>query len=488
MTQTQQNTLWQVIKITCAAAIGGFLFGFDSAVINGTTLALKASFNASDASLGAAVSVALLSAAAGAYFAGRLADKFGRVRCMLLASFLFLISAIGSGMPFGIPDFIFWRAVGGAAIGIASIIAPIYIAETAPAHLRGRLGSMQQFAIVIGIFAALLSNWLVVRLAMSLDVNTSLYMIPEATLQKNGGFANAEILWGTKAWQWMFWLEAIPALLYGIFALRLPESPRYLVSQGRLSEAQEVLTKISPEHMDDEMEAISETFKNTTPAKLSDLFETLANGTRRVAPIIWAGLGIAIFQQLVGINVIFYYGNMLWQSVGFTENDSMLLNVLSSVINISMTIVAILLIDKIGRKPLLVIGSVGMTFSLALLTYCFLTAGVDQNGNMALLGFSGPLSVLGANMFIVFFAMTWGPVMWVMLGEMFNNRIRAVAIAVCGLAQWLANFLVTFTFPILSGSVGPGFTYALCTFFAFTSIFFVLKFIKETKQKSLEEM
>lgn len=488
MTQTQQNTLWQVIKITCAAAIGGFLFGFDSAVINGTTLALKATFDASDASLGAAVSVALLSAAAGAYFAGRLADKFGRVRCMLAASFLFLISALGSGMPFGIPDFIFWRAVGGAAIGIASIIAPIYIAETAPAHLRGRLGSMQQFAIVIGIFAALLSNWLVVRFAMALETNAILYTLPDFILQQNGGFANAYILGSTKAWQWMFWLEIIPALLYGFFALRLPESPRFLVSQGRLSEAKEVLAKISPDDVDDEIDSIASTFKNSTPTKLSDLFETLTNGKRRIAPIIWAGLGIAIFQQLVGINVIFYYGNMLWQSIGFTENDSMLLNVLSSIVNISMTIVAILLIDKIGRKPLLLIGSIGMTFSLGLLAYCFLTAATDIYGNLLLAGISGPLSVLAANLFIIFFAMTWGPVMWVMLGEMFNNRIRAVAIAVCGLAQWGANFLVTFTFPILSGTAGPGLTYALYTFFAFTSIFFVWKFVKETKQKALEEM
>ena len=228
--------------------------------------------------------------------------------------------------------------------------------------------------------------------------------------------------------------------------------------------------------------------KNSTPTKLSDLFETLTNGKRRIAPIIWAGLGIAIFQQLVGINVIFYYGNMLWQSVGFTENDSMLLNVLSSIVNISMTIVAILLIDKIGRKPLLLIGSIGMTFSLGLLAYCFLTAATDIYGNLLLVGISGPLSVLAANLFIIFFAMTWGPVMWVMLGEMFNNRIRAVAIAVCGLAQWGANFLVTFTFPILSGTAGPGLTYALYTFFAFTSIFFVWKFVKETKQKALEEM
>ena len=318
------SNLRHIVLITLSAAIGGFLFGFDSSVINGANGALKTHFNASDYQLAWAVSLALIGAAIGAYFAGRLADMFGRVRCMLAASGLFLVSAIGSGIPFGIPDFIMWRVIGGVGIGVASIIAPIYIAETAPAHLRGRLGSMQQFAIVIGIFVALLSNYVLVRLA---------------------GSANNAFFGSFKAWQVMFWVEIIPAALYGIAAWKLPESPRYLVHKGRLEEAKEVLAKIDSEGVDKEIESIQETFKNEKPAKLADLFE-MVGGKKRIAPIVWAGLGLAILQQLVGINVIFYYGTMLWQSVGFGESDAFLTSVISSGVNLVMTIVPLCLSIK----------------------------------------------------------------------------------------------------------------------------------------------
>ena len=291
MSSTKNYNLGHVILITLSAAIGGFLFGFDSSVINGANVALKSYFNCSDMQLGLAVSLALIGAAAGAYFAGRLADKFGRVRCMLAAAVLFFISAIGSGLPFTVADFIMWRVIGGIGIGVASIIAPIYIAETAPAHLRGRLGSMQQFAIVIGIFVALLSNYVIVRVA---------------------GSASRPIM-GFEARKVMFWVEAIPALIYGIAASQLPESPRYLVSKGKIDEAKKVLSMINEDGVETEINSINETFKNSKPAKLSDLLE-MVGGKKRVAPIVWAGLGIAILQQLVGINVIFYYGTMLWQS------------------------------------------------------------------------------------------------------------------------------------------------------------------------------
>lgn len=465
MENKKTSNLKHVVLVTLSAAIGGFLFGFDSSVINGANGALKAQFNATDVQLAWAVSLALIGAAVGAYFAGRLADSFGRVRCMLAAAALFLVSAIGSGVPFGIPDFIMWRFVGGVGIGVASIIAPIYIAETAPAHLRGRLGSMQQFAIVIGIFVALLSNYLIVVKA---------------------GSAGADFIGGFKAWQIMFWVEIIPAALYGLAALRLPESPRYLVSKGRLEEAKEVLAKIDSEGVDAEINQIHETFKNEKPAKLSDLFE-MVGGKKRIAPIVWAGLGLAVLQQLVGINVIFYYGTMLWQSVGFGESDAFLTSLVSSGINLTMTIAAILLIDKIGRKPLLLIGSIGMAVTLGTLALCFI-CGADASGS--LVGASGVIALIAANLYVTFFAATWGPVMWVMLGEMFNNRIRAVAISVCGLAQWGANFVVSWSFPVLTGEsgIGVGPTYVLYTLFATISIFFVAKFITETKGKTLESM
>ena len=453
-----------IVLITLSAAIGGFLFGFDSSVINGANGALKAHFNATDYELAWAVSLALISAAVGAFFAGRIADAFGRVRCMLFASDLFLISAIGSGIPFGISDFILWRVIGGFGIGMASIIAPIYIAETAPAHLRGRLGSMQQFAIVIGIFVALLSNYLIVQIA---------------------GAANNTIIGSVKAWQVMFWVEIIPAVLYGYAAWKLPESPRYLIHKGFTDQARDVLAKINPEGVEKEVEIIQASFKNKKQPKFTDLLEII-NGRERISPILWAGLGLAILQQLVGINVIFYYGTMLWQSVGFGESDAFLTSVISSGVNLVMTIVAILLIDKIGRKPLLLIGSIGMAITLSTLTVCFMSAGADGS----LPGTAAVIALIAANLYITFFAATWGPVMWVMLGEMFNNRIRTIAIAICGLAQWFANFVVTWTFPVLTGKdgIGVGPTYAIYSFFAIFSIFFVAKFIKETKGKELEDM
>ena len=463
MSSTKNYNLGHVIVITLSAAIGGFLFGFDSSVINGANVALKGYFGCNDMQLGLAVSLALIGAAIGAYFAGRLADKFGRVRCMLAASVLFFVSAIGSGLPFTVADFIMWRVIGGIGIGVASIIAPIYIAETAPAHLRGRLGSMQQFAIVIGIFIALLSNYVIVRIA---------------------GSASRPIM-GFEAWKVMFWVEAIPALIYGIAASQLPESPRYLVSKGKIDEAKKVLAMINEDGVEAEINSINETFKNSKPAKLSDLLE-IVGGKKRVAPIVWAGLGIAILQQLVGINVIFYYGTMLWQSVGFGESDAFLTSLVSSGINLTMTIAAVLLIDKIGRKPLLLIGSAGMAVTLGTLALCFL---LGSEGGQLSHG-AGIIALFAANLYVTFFAATWGPVMWVMLGEMFNNRIRAVAISVCGLAQWGANFLVSWSFPVLVGEngIGVGPTYLIYTAFAAISFFFVAKFTTETKGKALEDM
>ena len=370
-----------VIMITLSAAIGGFLFGFDSSVINGANVALKGYFNCNDMQLGLAVSLALIGAAVGAYFAGRLADKFGRVRCMIAASILFFVSAIGSGLPFTIYDFIAWRVIGGVGIGVASIIAPIYIAETSPAHLRGRLGSMQQFAIVIGIFVALLSNYIIVRIS--------------------GSASN--LIMGIHSWKVMFWVEAIPALIYGIAAWQLPESPRYLVSKGRMAEAEKVLSLIASVGIKEKAIEIQESFKTKTEAKLSDLLESVA-GKKRIAPIVWAGLGLAILQQLVGINVIFYYGSMLWQSVGFGESDAFFTSMISSVINLTMTIAAILLIDKIGRKPLLLIGSAGMTLTLGALALCFLF-GSDASGNLG--HTSGVVALVAANLYVTFFAATW---------------------------------------------------------------------------------
>ena len=379
---------------------------------------------------------------------------------------LFFISAIGSGAPFTIYDFIFWRVVGGIGVGAASIIAPAYIAETSPAHLRGRMGSLQQLAIVVGIFAALLSNFAVVRISGSAE----------------------NVLWfGARTWQWMFWLEALPAAMYGLLALGLPESPRYLVARFRLEEAGKVLAKLVAVDIPAKIEEIRISLAGQKAPHLSDIFETVASGTRRVRPVVWAGIGLAILQQFVGINVIFYYGSALWRSVGFSEQDSLLLNVVSSIVNIATTLIAIAMVDRVGRKPLLLIGSIGMAVTLGTMAFIFANSPV-VNGQPVLEGAAALGALVAANLYIVFFGMSWGPVMWVMLGEMFGNSFRGSALAVAGLAQWVANFLVSTTFPPLTTGIGLGGAYGLYTFFALLSIPFVIRVVHETKGIELENM
>ncbi len=465
MSDHNKPSLAYTVLIACAAALGGFLFGFDTAVINGAVLALKSGFGAGDWEIGLSVSLALLGAAGGAFFAGQLADRFGRVKCMVGASVLFTISAVGSGLPFGILDFIFWRVVGGIGVGAASVIAPAYIAETAPAHLRGRMGSLQQLAIVVGIFAALVSNYVFVTLA---------------------GSAESE-LWGFKAWQWMFWAEVVPAVLYGACALFIPESPRFLVARQRFDEAARVLEKLVATDIPRKIQDIRDTLVDDAPARLRDLLETSSVGIRRLRPIVWAGLGLAVLQQFVGINVIFYYGSALWRSVGFSERDALMLNVFSSVVNIATTLLAIAMVDRFGRKPLLLVGSLGMMATLLAMSLSFGLAPV-VDGQPSLTGLAAWIALAAANLYIVFFGMSWGPVVWVMLGEMFNNRIRGSALAVAGLAQWVANFLVSTTFPPLASGLGLGGAYGIYAFFAFLSILFVIKAITETKGKELEDM
>jgi len=484
----KEYSVGYALFIACAAAIGGFLFGFDTSVINGTLDALRFKLGANDAQLGLAASIAVLGAACGAFFAGALADKFGRRRVMITSSVLFLISAIGSGNPYffttagtaaNMIEFIVWRVIGGVGVGAASIIVPAYIAEISPAPLRGRLATMQQFAIVIGIFAALLSNYFLGEIAgggaVVMDEATRL----ASDVTKIGSF---------ETWQWMFWIECIPAILYGLLVLFIPESPRYLVARKQPEKAGEILGKIlSPSIVAQKIEDIKKSLHSEVAPKFSDLLEKVA-GKTRLAPIVWVGIGVAALQQFVGINVIFYYGNVLWESVGFTQQDAMKTSVLSSVVNIASTVIAIALVDRLGRKPLLLAGSIGMFVTLGIMAAIFGTAGLDSNGNPEIGGATAYVAVISANFYVVFFAFSWGPVCWVLLGEMFNNRIRGAALALGGLSQWISNFVISSSFPILLAKIGLGGAYGIYSFFAFVSIFFVLKKVQETKGKELEDM
>ena len=457
--------LFRVIFLSVVAAIGGFLFGFDSGVINGTVDALQQAFNSDAVGTGFNVASMLLGCAAGAFFAGNLADKFGRKPVMIATAACFIVSAWGSGISGSSPEFVFFRILGGLAVGAASILAPAYISEIAPAKIRGSLATLQQLMIVIGLFTAFMSNYWLAGLSGS------------AT----------EILWGGfQTWQWMFWMEIIPASIFLFSLLFIPESPRYLVAAGKPDEARDVLAGLS--HDDDadaKVDDIKSTLREGSKPKLKDV---ISKYTGKIHPIVWVGVGLAALQQFTGINVIFYYGATLWQAAGFTEADALLTNVISGTVNVVFTFVAIALVDKLGRKPLLLIGSLGQAVMLAILAYIFGTAPVGDADTLQLGETMGFYALIAANAYIAFFAFSWGPVMWVMLGEMFPNQFRGAALAICGLVQWGSNFTITMTFPIMLTYIGLGFSYGIYAMFGLIAYFFVRMFIKETKGRTLEDM
>ena len=463
MPETTRKAGMYAVLISGAAALGGFLFGFDTAIINGAILALAKAFNASSWLTGFAVSLALLGSAVGAFSAGPIADRYGRVKAMVVAAGLFAVSALGSGFAIGIWDFIFWRLLGGIAVGVASVIAPAYIAECSPAQMRGRLGSLQQLAIVAGIFTALLSDYFIAVSA---------------------GSAELPFWFGIAAWRWMFLTAALPAVLYGIAALMIPESPRYLVARGREQEAATILGKLLGGDVSSKIAEIRQTVGQEHKPNLSDLLGR--NG--RLLPIVWIGMSLSVLQQFVGINVIFYYSSVLWRAVGFSEQDSLKLTVITGAVNIITTLIAIAVIDKFGRKPLLLAGSIGMTLTLGILTVTFGNAALDTLGNPTLGGSTGILALVAANLYVFCFGFSWGPVVWVLLGEIFNNKIRTSALSIAATVQWIANFVVSTTFPPLLKSFGLGAAYGLYTVAAAISIFFVAFFIKETKGIELERM
>jgi len=453
----------KVIGVTVAAAVGGFLFGFDSSVVNGAVDAIQGDFELSDVLIGFSVAVALLGCAVGAWFAGQLADQIGRKKVMLIGAALFLASAIGAGLATGVISLIIWRVIGGLGIGIASVIAPAYIAEIAPARYRGALASTQQLAITLGIFAALLSDAL---LAGAAD-------------------GAAEQLWfGLEAWRWMFLVGAVPAVVYGLLSLTIPESPRYLVAKDLDDEAADVLTRVTGErHPAERIKEIRITLRRESKSSFRDIMKKGGG----LHPLVWVGIGLAALQQLVGINAIFYYSTTLWRSVGFSESQSFTTSVITAVINVVMTFVAILFVDRLGRRKLLMSGSAGMFVGLLMACLAF-TQQQGSGDDVTLPGNWGVVALIGANLFVVCFAATWGPIMWVMLGEMFPNRMRAVALGLCTAVNWVANFAVSLLFPELTQSVGLGWIYGAFAFFALVSFVFVRTLVPETKGMELEDM
>jgi len=461
---TASANMMFVFAIVAVATIGGFMFGYDSGVINGTQDGLQQTFSLTRFETGFNVAALLVGCAVGAFIAGRLADLIGRRTVMIIAAILFVVSALAAGDAPSSVVFIAARFLGGLGVGAASVLCPAYISEVTPARSRGKLASLQQIMIITGLTGAFLANYVLAKVA--------------------GG--STSTLWlGHPAWRWMFWMQVIPAAAFLIMLLIIPESPRFLVSRGRLAQAEKVLARIfGSAEAKRKVEEISRSLATDHHRpKLSDLLDS--NG--KIRRIVWVGIGLAVFQQLVGINVVFYYGTVLWESVGFSESDSLLINVVSGVLSIGACVFTIFTVDQIGRRPLLIIGSIGMAVTLGTVAAAFSTGSL-VNGTLQLSHPAGVVALVSANLYVVFFNLSWGPVMWVMLGEMFPNQIRGSGLAVAGFAQWMANYAISVSFPTMAASLGLVITYGFYAASALVSFFFVRSMVHETKGMELEHM
>lgn len=456
-----------VIYISVIAALGGFLFGFDTAVISGAVDSIKSveyGFGLTSGELGFAVASVLFGSALGAWYAGVAAMKFGRVRVMLTAAFLFSVSALGSALAGSLWSFVVWRFIGGLGVGIAAVIAPAYIAEVAPAHLRGRLGSLQQLAIAIGLFISFVSNYALSNIA---------------------GSPNNELWGGLLAWRWMLLVELFPAVLYGIMALKLPESPRYLVTLGKDKEAADVLTKYVGESKP--LEKVKEI--RSSLGNLDDVVsvKNVLSSKTLFLPVVWVGIVIAFISQFTGINIILYYASSLWSAVGFSQSLSFAVPIGTTTIGVIMTVVGMFTIDRVGRRKLLLTGSVGMAIFLWITGFIFLNAEQTENGLLLAQNLAW-MALISAHLFYIFFCFTWGAAVWVVLGELFPNRIRTTGLGIATCANWIGNIIVTWTFPPMLESFGLAPTYMFYGVCCAMSFFVVKKFLPETANRELEDM
>lgn len=444
--------------ITLVATLGGLLFGYDTAVISGAEKSIQAylvdSLGLSSFIHGATVSSALIGCIIGGLLSGFLSNRLGRKNTLLVAATLFFISALGSGYPealfftkgeptFGLlMMFNFYRVIGGVGVGLASAVSPMYISEISPAHIRGRLVSLNQFAIIFGMLVVYFVNW---------------------------GIAKGQsIEWiNDIGWRYMFLSEAIPAALFGILLLFVPETPRFLALSHRDEKALSVLTKVngSKEKAISILKDIKGTVGETAKAKIFTYGKT----------VIVIGVLLSVFQQFVGINVALYYAPRIFESMGAGKDASMLQTVIMGLVNVVFTVVAILTVDKWGRKPLLITGSIGMAIGMFAIS---------------VLSFNNIIGVSTLVFIIVYtasFMMSWGPICWVLISEIFPNKIRGQAVAIAVAAQWAANYLISSTYPAMMEFSG-GMTYGFYGLMAVLSAIFVWKMIPETKGKSLEEM
>ena len=430
-----------VILISVVAALGGLLFGFDTAVISGTINFIQPYFGLSEAGLGWTVSSLLFGCIAGVFLAGNAGDRFGRKKMLMVAAMLFFVSAAGSASAQTLAFFIVARLLGGLAVGIASILSPMYIAELAPAKYRGSLVSLNQLAIVIGILVAFFSNYLLV-----------------GTGQNN--------------WRWMLLVMAAPAILLFFSLFLVPESPRWLVARHQNDEALKVLLKTSGElSAPTELKEIQQTLQSQEESSYSELLSP------KIRPLLFIGIILAVFQQITGINTIMYYAPKIFASVGQSSDLALLQTIAIGGTNLIFTLVAMTLIDRFGRKRLILFGSAGMTFMLAGLSVLFF---LKQTSGIMVLVF-----ILG---YISFFAASLGPAVWVVTAELFPNRLRSKGMSIAIVSLWIACAIVTISFPIMLEKLSGGITFLIFALICLANLLYVWRYVPETKGKTLEEL
>ncbi len=444
--------------ISVIAAMGGLLFGYDWVVIGGAKPFFEPFFNLTRAALrGWANSCALLGCLAGAVLAGGLSDKFGRKRLLIAAAVVFAGSSVLTGWAPGFGAFVTFRILGGVAIGMASNLSPMYIAEVAPAHIRGRLVATNQLTIVIGILAAQVVNWLIAR------------PVPDG--------ATAEFIrqsWnGQFGWRWMFTAVAVPSLLFFVGSVLIPESPRWLVKNGLPDRARRVLAKIGgPDYAEAEVADIQSTLsrQEIQRVRFRDLLEP------KMTKVLLVGVTLAVLQQWSGINVIFNYAEEIFREAGYGVSSTMFNIVITGAVNLAFCLIAIRTVDRFGRRALMLIGCAGIAFFHTLIGLCYL------------LQLKGLVVVVPVMATLASYAFSLAPVTWVLIAEIFPNRIRGAAVSVATSALWTACFILTYTFPLLNRGLGPAKTFWLYALICAAGFVFILARVPETKGKTLEQI
>ena len=463
--------------ITLVITLGGLLFGYDTGVINGTQFYFSKYFELSGFLKGFIVSSALLGALLGAIVSGILSRKVGRKYSLLIAAILFSISAWGSGLPQFIGNtidlMVIFRILGGIAIGISSMNVPMYIAEISPADKRGQLLTFYQMAIVIGFFIVFLATYFIGN---------------HLTETQNIQFG----------WRQMFWSELVPSILFFVLLFFVPQSPRWLMIKGREAEAYNILTRIhGAEVAQNEIAEIKNSIASHNKNAKKVVF------TKPLLYILFIGTVLSALQQFTGINVVLYYGaDIFEQALGFGKNDVLKQQILLATVNLVFTFIAMFTVDKLGRKPLLILGGFGMLFGFLMLGFTLYFSSythINTAGLPTLSPTEAMVSLIGVLVFIASFAMSMGPVVWVILSEIFPNKIRSIAMSIAVAVQWLANYVVTQAFPVVvesdanklqfdGGTFNNALPYFIFSIFIVFIIIFVWKFIPETKGKTLEEM